>query len=439
MDRSSRCFVLFLSLLHFITPSYATNGASTFVLGGDDGANLKFAINVPDRSDGLNFYVSGPTGNSWLAFGAGSQMKGALMFIVYPSENDPAIQELQSTSGHSEPSFTPDISFNTTRETGISNNTYHAFISCSNCRKWKGGSLDVKSKNEPWLFAVGPEYSLQSNSKQANLRQHDNYGFFTVDMVQATGDPESLWNQTSSINVTSGATSKGFHDSGQGYAAPLHALFMAGSFGVLFPLGVIYLRVLEKVMWHAFNQAFAVLVVSIGAALGIYSSRLYNKVIKMPKDFRYIKRLPGFQSKSFNSPHQIIGFIVLLSCLVQVALGILHHRIFKKTQKKTPVGMIHRWTGQIIILLGIVNVTIGFVFAGSPRHIIPFFIVVVGMAILLASMMFMKARRARRAAAYNNPHNQGLNESFPQQHPSDIHLTSAAAPPAYNAPPSSAQ
>lgn len=80
--------------------------------------------------------------------------------------------------------------------------------------------------------------------------------------------------------------------------------------------------------------------------------------------------------------------------------------------------------------------TNGFKFAGCPQRIVLFFIVVLGMTILTASLMFFKPRRARRRAAYNNLHNQDLNEAFPQHRSSDIELTNAAVPLAYSLPPS---
>lgn len=61
------------------------------------------------------------------------------------------------------------------------------------------------------------------------------------------------------------------------------------------------------------------------------------------------------QSKSFNTPHQIIGILVFIFLLGQFVLGFMHHRKFKKTQKPTKLAPIHVWLGRLIIVLGIVN------------------------------------------------------------------------------------
>jgi hypothetical protein len=41
--------------------------------------------NVPASGDNLFVSISGPTNNGWAATGIGSQMKGALIFIIYPA------------------------------------------------------------------------------------------------------------------------------------------------------------------------------------------------------------------------------------------------------------------------------------------------------------------------------------------------------------------
>jgi len=95
-----------------------------------------------------------------------------------------------------------------------------------------------------------------------------------MDMVQATGAEGVPTNTTS----TSGAAPVGNARVDHGYGSAFHALLMAGTFVILFPLGVLWLRVFEKVMLHWLNQTFAVFVVIVGAGLGIYVSLLYNKV-----------------------------------------------------------------------------------------------------------------------------------------------------------------
>lgn len=93
-------------------------------------------------------------------------------------------------------------------------------------------------------------------------------------MVQATGEGGVPTNTT----LTSGAAAVGSARIDHDYGNAFHALIMTGAFVILFPLGVLFLRVFEKVILHWLNQAFAVLVVIVGAGIGIYISLMYNKV-----------------------------------------------------------------------------------------------------------------------------------------------------------------
>src|SRR5437667_8024383 len=72
-----------------------------------------------------------------------------------------------------------------------------------------------------------------------------------------------------------------------------HVLFMLGSFVILLPLGVLFLRVFQKVKLHSINQSIAIVVVLTGGGLGIYMSTFYNL------------------TRSFNTAHQILGLILM--------------------------------------------------------------------------------------------------------------------------------
>ena len=95
-----------------------------------------------------------------------------------------------------------------------------------------------------------------------------------MDMVQATGAEGVPTNTTS----TSGAASVGNARIDHDYGSAFHALLMVGTFVILFPLGVMWLRIFNKVILHWLNQTLGVLVVIVGAGIGIYVGRMYNKV-----------------------------------------------------------------------------------------------------------------------------------------------------------------
>jgi hypothetical protein len=84
--------------------------------------------------------------------------------------------------GHVEPSYDKDIDVKLLDGSGIFNYTYIVRAVCHNCRQWSGGALNVNTTKQPWIYAVGPGRSLQSDSKTASIGLHDDYGenFFAV-------------------------------------------------------------------------------------------------------------------------------------------------------------------------------------------------------------------------------------------------------------------
>ena len=173
------------------TASSAAPAASTFVLDGGDGTNLTFAVNLPSTSEDLYFHLSGPAGNDWISVGMGNKMKGSLMLIAYAAANGHDITlSPRIGTGNNEPTYTKDVSITLLPGSGIINSTYIVNAKCTGCRTWKGGSIDLKSQNQPMIYAVGPGDSLQSNALDASIRRHADFGESTVFPLP---DPTSLY------------------------------------------------------------------------------------------------------------------------------------------------------------------------------------------------------------------------------------------------------
>ncbi len=159
------------------TASSAAVPASTFLLDGGDGSNLTFALNLPSNSDDLYFHMSGPVGNDWIAVGLGKVMKGSLILITYAAADGHNVTvSPRIGSDHSEPTYTKDVSITLLPGSGLINNTYIVNGKCLGCRKWKGGSIDLKSKTQPMIYAVGPSDYLRSNAPDAGIRRHEEFG-----------------------------------------------------------------------------------------------------------------------------------------------------------------------------------------------------------------------------------------------------------------------
>jgi uncharacterized membrane protein len=115
------------------------------------------------------------------------------------------------------------------------------------------------------------------------MRRHSHYGYFNMNMVQALGDaavPAGI-----NLTQTSGASQNGNMISDHDLGTPFHALFAAGTFVIVFPLGVVFRRTMARLIWHWSTQSIGVVFLTAGALLGLYESTIYNKVRKQRHTF----------------------------------------------------------------------------------------------------------------------------------------------------------
>ncbi|KAH0548563.1 hypothetical protein GP486_007893 [Trichoglossum hirsutum] len=302
----------------------ASPSASSFVLnGGQNNNNFTFSVNVANESNDLYFRLEGPIGNSWLAVGAGDQMAGSLIFVVYAAQDNGNVTlSPRIGTGHVEPSFDEDIDVDLLDGSGIFNYTYVVKAVCHNCRRWNSGALNVNTTKQPWIYAVGPGRPFSSNSKTASIGLHDAYGEFTMNMIQATGAGGVPDLATS----MSGAASVGSAHTSFNYFKLFHALFMSSVFVFLYPLGIISARVFGWIRIHVFKMVFATMLAFTGFFLAVYMSTLYNK---------------------------IIGLVVMIAIVEQIVMGFIYHRT--RAEERTPKVKVHSWIGQGILVLGIIN------------------------------------------------------------------------------------
>lgn len=80
--------------------------------------------------------------------------------------------------------------------------------------------------------------------------------------------------------------------------------------------------------------------------------------------------------------------------------------MFRRTKTPSAPGKIHRFTGPALITGGIVNGAVGFNFADRRIHLLPYFLVVAGMALLSVGLFFMKKKRQQRSGGGNVPLHQ---------------------------------
>jgi len=310
--------------------------------------------------------------------GIGDRMSHALMFIIYPSsERERVTVSVRTTSGHNTPSPISDIQY-TVSSSQISNSTMIANVICHNCTKWEHGSLDLKSTKQAWIRAVGPGKPIASDAQDATIDQHSSYGIFFMDMPQAEAS-------SATIPTISGVSN--LHVQPQPSSVPaliiIHAVLLAGSFLLLFPLGVTLLRWRSLVRIHYILQLSATALCVIGLAVAIVMSVI------------------GIEYADFDQTHQILGIAVVTALAVQALLGWWHHRTYKAMGRRTLVSWAHIWTGKTVVFVGLVDAVLGAALASETALAIG--LGVVGLLIYVgmtaAAYIFTRPKRSQRGPA----------------------------------------
>ncbi|KAK7187970.1 hypothetical protein DPSP01_003144 [Paraphaeosphaeria sporulosa] len=387
---------------------------ATFVHDTGSGSVVFAVAAVKDVGD-LYFHLEAPAEYSWVAVGSGEEMDGSLMWVAYRSENGTGVTLSSRTSdGHVEPSYNSGIDCQISTRNGTSNgiikinNRDILAVNgvCKNITRITAsdskGAIDLTSSSQNFIFGLGPTgKTIQSDSKSAGIRRHTLYGQFSLDLSKATvANTEDVDEaQLSSVGNWQNANAQVVGDvtSDRDWSGPAHVVLMGGAFVIVFPLGVVFLRVLEKVKWHAWMQGVGMVLAIIGLGVGIYLGREYN------------------HSKDFNSAHQIIGLIVVLFALVQFTLGMRHHRVYVRSQRPTTFGRIHRYIGPPLLLLGAINGFLGFNLAGEDDDNIWYGVIVGVIIVALAGSLFWARRRRGGKAAKLGRGNMG-RESYEGGH-----------------------
>ena len=129
-----------------------------------------------------------------------------------------------------------------------------------------------------------------------------------------------------------------------------HGTLMGISFVLIFPLGGIVVRVLDTPIVgaiHGAMQGLGYVMAIAGVGLGIWL---------------------GLNVRYLDYAHTVIGLVIFSLLAVQLALGVLHHRLFLRSARKTPWTYMHVWLGRILIALGIINGGLGLGLANNSNQ-----------------------------------------------------------------------
>lgn len=78
---------LLLVLALLLSVTQCTSLSSSTYIYSEGSANFTFTITAAADTNDLFFKLSAPGNYDWIAIGIGTQMKGAVMFVAYPTKN----------------------------------------------------------------------------------------------------------------------------------------------------------------------------------------------------------------------------------------------------------------------------------------------------------------------------------------------------------------
>ncbi|KAL4901032.1 hypothetical protein BDW74DRAFT_182135 [Aspergillus multicolor] len=358
--------------------SFVAAQISTFSPGGQ--SEIFYSITVPQStassgSGPIFFQIQAPTTLRWVALGQGTRMSGANIFVLYSSPSNVTISPRLGT-GHVQPRHNPDAEVLLLEGSGIQSDIMTANVRCNTCKY---------SANSPWIFAYKRGAPLDSDSLEAEISIHYDFGTTSIALSKAittSNNPFLRYDPSDPSNQPSEVSGQAGHDAGILIA---HGVIMSISFVILFPsFGMLLALPLRGVVpkVHAPLQIFTLLLVIAGMGLGL----------KM-----------GTDAGILGNAHPILGLTVTgLLILFQPAMGLLQHLHFRRTREKSIFAILHRWLGRLAIVLGVVTGGLGFRLAGidhnpyAPKSAVIAYSVIAGvMGVMYVAIQALRAVRKR--------------------------------------------
>lgn len=238
---------------------------------------------------------------------------------------------------------------------GIVDGRMVANVRCTNCQQWDGGSMTLSDPSSEWIYAHRSGQPIDSDDLNAAISQHDSNGAFQWDLTRASGGSSGNPFTDAATNASSSTTTSGrnswtqMSSAAQNRMIVAHGALASLAFIALFPLGAILVRVahLPHLAWvHGGLQITGYAIFISAAGIGIFMAR---------------------GGSYLAEPHAVIGLLLLAVLFFMPFLGIVHHKMYKKVQKRTVWTYAHSFTGRGALVLGMVNGGLGLRLAGAAH------------------------------------------------------------------------
>ncbi|KAI6894972.1 hypothetical protein KC318_g11591 [Hortaea werneckii] len=232
--------------------------------------------------------------------------------------------------------------------------------------------------NGPWNGDHGP----WDHSDKLRRRQSDNGCPAGYEPADGSGNSES-GNGGSGSSASFGNNANAFRSMSPEQRERMvtaHGALAALAFVGLFPIGGILIRLASftGLVWvHAALQLVAYAIYIAGFSLGVW----------LASNMRLL-----------SNAHPVIGIILFIILFAQPILGLIHHRVFKKTGYRTWSSYFHLTIGRVAILLGIINGGLGLRLANAEQAPIIAYAVIAAIVgvVYIAAVVFGEVRRKRK-------------------------------------------
>ena len=114
--------------------------------------------------------------------------------------------------------------------------------------------------------------------------------------------------------------------------------------------------------------------------------------------------------------------------LIQLGLGLLHHRTWKQTKSPTTYSKIHKFLGPAVFLVGLINGGLGFSFAGNSSYHARYIVVILTVAVFYAGVRGLAWWRSGRKKESKQQQWVGHGVEHPQFGPQEPYPRGSAVP-----------
>ncbi|KAL3444344.1 hypothetical protein BJX65DRAFT_297666 [Aspergillus insuetus] len=273
------------------------------------------------RSGPIFFQIRAPTTFEWVALGQGTRMANADMFVLYAASSQNVTLSPRSGTGHVPPQYNPQADVSLLDGSGIEDGVMTANVRCDSCSY---------SPSSSWIFAYKGGQPLDSDSLEADISFHDDFGSTTVELSRTVSTTENPFLNYDTSSPGNQPSEVGGDTEDNSTILIAHGFVMAITFVLLFPSFGLLTALPTRgiiVKAHAPLQIIALFMAVAGTGLGIKLA-LDNNIL--------------------DDVHAVLGLLVVgLLVLFQPAMGLLQHLHFRRTGGKSIFSPLHRWLGRV--------------------------------------------------------------------------------------------